>query len=96
MKFESKPIDSALKPDLSWAGTEIRHVIACPTCGYDFSHPGNVRNVSGDDAYRASWPGRGDLTVINFNGECGHEWELCFGFHKGQTFTFCRILKDAG
>lgn len=94
MKLESRPIDASLKPDLSWVGTDVRHIVTCPECGHNYAHPGNIRNVSSDDAYRASWPGRGDLTVLHFVGECEHEWELCFGFHKGQTFAFCRVIQD--
>jgi hypothetical protein len=47
--------------------------------------------VEGNDNYEA-WAGRGNLTVIPMCCEYGHYWELCFGFHKGQIFTFYRNL----
>ena len=28
------------------------------------------------------------------SGEYGCEWELCFGFHKGNTASFVRIVKS--
>ena len=31
------------------------------------------------------------LVVIPIKGECGSEWEICFGFHKGQIFKFHKV-----
>ncbi len=47
--------------------------------------------VPGGDDYEAGWGGRGDLTVLPFEGECGHRWALCFGFHKGMTAAFVAV-----
>lgn len=86
------PADKAIVPSDMWADEGIGHHVSCPVCGSAFAHPEGVRTVSGNDEYSASWPGRGDLTVLSFQGECGHHWELCFGFHKGEVFAFSRVF----
>ena len=68
--------------------------VKCPVCGSEYVSVANMREVSGEDSYKAGWWGRGDLNVIGFVGECGHEFELCFGFHKGNTAAFCRIAVE--
>lgn len=67
--------------------------LICPICGFGYNHPGTPRAISGDDNYDA-WSGRGDLTAIPFSGECGSQWELCLGFHKGHTACFVRVRKS--
>jgi hypothetical protein len=69
--------------------------VKCPVCGDEYVHVVNMRKVSGHDDYRSSWWGRGHLNVIGFEGECGHEFELCFGSHKGNVSVFCRVPVDA-
>lgn len=64
--------------------------LLCPLCGFDYNHFSKCEIENGNDDYDASWSGRGDLTVLKFWGECGHNWELCIGFHKGQSFIFAR------
>jgi hypothetical protein len=49
-----------------------------------------TEQVDSGDRYRAGWSGRGDLLVVPVEGECGHNWEVCFGFHKGETILFAR------
>jgi hypothetical protein len=49
-----------------------------------------MKAIDGKDSGQAGWNGRGDLYVLGFWGECGHEFEVCFGFHKGTTFAFSR------
>lgn len=61
-----------------------QHKVVCPVCGYDYARFTGVRLVSGNDHYEAGWAGRGDLLVVQFEGECYHEWEICFGFHRGR------------
>ena len=68
--------------------------VKCPVCGSEYVSVANMRQVSGEDSYKAGGWVRGDLNVIGFAGECGHEFELCFGFHKGNTAAFCRIAVD--
>ena len=47
------------------------------------------------DHYKA-WEGRGHCIVIPIEGECGHVWNICIGFHKGQNFMFVDIVTTAG
>jgi len=73
--------------DLTW--------VRCPECGFDYQKVQlPIQTFSGEDDYKAPWIGKGDLLVIPFVGECGAEWDLCFGFHKGRTATFLRIKKE--
>lgn len=65
--------------------------VKCAVCGYEYVRVVYMREVAGNDNYEAGWCGRGDLNVIGFEGECGHEFELCFGFHKGNVHVFGRV-----
>jgi len=69
-------------------------VVKCPVCGDEHVRVTDTRGVQGHDNYKAGWWGRGDLDVIKFRGECDHEFELCFGFHKGNVSVFCRVLGE--
>ena len=87
-------IDKVIKePRLSsWTGNLYSNLL-CPVCGFHCNHIGEPRTVGGKDDYEA-WAGRGDLLVIPFSGECGSEWEICFGFHKGESSAFVRVRKS--
>jgi hypothetical protein len=67
--------------------------IKCPCCGFEYVDFGSPDFISRGD-YQNEWHGRGQLLVIPFQGECGGAWDLCFGFHKGNTMAFIRIRKD--
>jgi hypothetical protein len=71
----------------------FRDPIKCPMCDFEYNHLSEVKQIPGKDNYEAPWPGRGDLLVITFWCEEGHTWELCFGQHKGQIYSFNKILK---
>lgn len=73
-----------------WRGYETEE-IKCPICLGQYQHVESPHFVSGNDDYDADWGGRGDLVVIPFWGECGHQWELCIGFHKGNSYIFARV-----
>lgn len=94
MQLKEFSVDRAIRPSDEWTSPPIAHAVTCPRCDNDYALSDNVRTVSSDDNYAASWSGRGDLTIIHFKGECGHEWELCFGFHKGKTYAYCRTLAE--
>jgi Meiotically Up-regulated Gene 113 (MUG113) protein len=79
--------------DRSWGVEEIQE-LKCPECGEAYQHCGTPKDIDGHDSYAAGWPGRGDLIVIPISGECSSEWELCFGFHKGNTASFVRLIKS--
>jgi hypothetical protein len=63
--------------------------LVCPVCRNTNQHTGEPQTVSIGD-YEAGWGGRGSLLVVPVEGECGHLWEMCFGFHKRETFAFVR------
>lgn len=88
-----KPLDVILKVSDVILPIEPCSLLVCPVCSFEYNHMGEPRKVCGNDNHDA-WRGRGDLLVIPFNGECGSEWEICFGFHKGNTNTFVRIRKS--
>lgn len=73
-----------------WGGEPFRD-LKCPVCGQNYQHAGTPGTYLSDDNYRADWSGRGDLIVIPIHGECGHSWEMCLGFHKGNTTIFARV-----
>lgn len=83
-------ITNSIMNNNEWGNRAYDLSVCCPICKFDYSSITNIREVSGEDSYKASWEGRGELTILHFEGECGHEWELCFGFHKGKTIMFCR------
>jgi hypothetical protein len=65
--------------------------VLCPVCGHKNNHLGSKpQTIDGKDNYEAGWGGRGDLAVIPIDGECGHVWEMCLGFHKGDVVVFVR------
>lgn len=68
--------------------------LRCPCCGSEWQHVETPREICSDDSYRAGWGGRGDLLIIPISGECGSAYELCFGFHKGETSVFVRIVRS--
>lgn len=95
--IENKPADDYLpiahivSHERNWDDLQT---VKCPTCVYTNNQVVTTRTVSGNDNGEAGWPGRGDLTVIELAGECGSRWELCLGFHKGQTAVFVRVVRS--
>jgi hypothetical protein len=59
-------------------------LIQCPACGFDYNHltTPQPRKLCIRDDY-----GDGKGQRISFSGECGHQWSLHFGTHKGRTFA---------
>lgn len=77
----------------SAAGSEQR-ILLCPVCGSEYNHIEPPYLKDGGDNYEAKWHGRGDLVVVPLWGECGSKWELCVGFHKGNSSVFVRLNKS--
>jgi len=79
--------------ECGWYDDTARN-LKCPLCGEDFQHIGKEvgapRLIDGRNA-GAAWDGRGDFVVVPIAGECGHQWEIGFGFHKGNTAIFVRL-----
>ena len=66
----------------------------CPVCGFDFTHIADVN-------YSAGYGNRGDMlstkqggVSLSMEGECGHQWTLWFGEHKGNVFTAWERKED--
>lgn len=78
------------KNDAGW-GDGKRHLL-CPVCKGTYNHIEAPEMQNGRDDYAANWEGRGDLIVVPLWGECGSKWELCLGFHKGETSIFARVI----
>lgn len=67
----------------------------CPVCFSENVHFGKPVFKDGNDNYEADWGGRGSLIHIPMISEqCDHAWEICFGFHKGDTKFFYRIIEN--
>lgn len=75
----------------SWSDGVISDLI-CPICGEFYNHLKFQGEVDGEDSYKAGWGGRGDLLILEFVGECGHLWQLLFGFHKGYMAVLVRYV----
>lgn len=60
--------------------------LECPVCGCFNTHLNPPYLVVGED-----WNGYGELAITPLNSECGCEWEVCIGFHKGDSVIFTRI-----
>ena len=77
--------------------------LECPECGDDYIHPvglecrspgtetGQVTIDSNGIAIdpHARPTGRGVRIVLRFVGECGHEFDYIFYFHKFSTYVSC-------
>lgn len=86
--FDILPIIS--KGDAGW-GDGKRNLL-CPVCEGTYNHIEKPSYQDGRDDYAAHWDGRGDLIIIPLWGECGSKWELCVGFHKGESSVFARVI----
>lgn len=87
-------IDAPLRRFLEFGDNYFADKIICPVCGFDYGHVGEIQILQSDH-YKA-WEGRGHCIVIPIEGECGHVWNICIGFHKGQNFMFVDIVTTAG
>jgi hypothetical protein len=59
----------------------------CPICGFDYvQHKTSTLTVLGqDESGEMTRPTRGNVIVIPFVGECGHEFSMMFVNDKGQS-----------
>jgi hypothetical protein len=80
--------------------------VACPVCGFDYSHVQEVYTALGSDEHEARvYPGtryKGDRTggrrsalCIRFAGECRHNWELIVQQNKGVNMLQVRLLLES-
>ena len=61
----------------------------CPSCGCPNSHVKAPHLIMDD-----KWHGNGELAITPLWSECGCEWEICIGFHKGKAPIFIRITES--
>lgn len=96
MKIGSRPNLDILKcierVDAGW--NDGAKNLLCPVCGFNYNHIEPPYLTDGNDDYAAGWGGRGDLAVVPMWGECGSKWEVCIGFHKGQSPIFVRVIES--
>ena len=78
--------------DAGW-GDDKWH-LTCPVCNFNYSHMEPPQFTDGGDNYLAGWGGRGDLAVVPMWSECASKWEVCIGFHKGQSAIFTRVTES--
>lgn len=87
------PLDQVLHASHFFGAEDLYSLLVCPVCAGIYNHhEAPVKSESQDD-YKA-WTGRGDLLVIPLWGECGSQWEICLGFHKGETSAFVRVRRS--
>lgn len=61
--------------------------LLCPVCGFKYVHfTDPPSDFTPNDDYKA-WEGRGSALRIPMWGECGHEFEIRLGFHKGNMYV---------
>lgn len=69
-------------------------MLVCPVCRFEFVHIREVEKIDGRDNYEA-WEGRGDVIKLHAECEGGHEYWICFGFHKGNTSVWTEFEKES-
>lgn len=69
-------------------------MLKCPFCGDGYVHAGAPYVERSPSDYGNNWWGRGQLIRIPFEGECGSEWDLCIGQHKGNEYIFVSLQKS--
>lgn len=85
------PLSKCLNPEFdNGFGADL---MVCPVCLEEYSH-GKEGYTLSSDQYKA-WAGRGSCTIFPFEGECGHAWNVCIGYHKGQNYLFIDIVRRA-
>jgi hypothetical protein len=74
-------------------------VLLCPVrgCGGpdNYFHVMDVGLQDGNNAHRFRGT-RGVQASVSVEGECGHNFDVVFSFHKGQTFVGIDNLKGEG
>lgn len=65
------------------------NILKCPECGYDFAHIKALHelNYCKEESSGRDYYFKQGGYAIEFEGECGHNWTLVLGEHKGQIFV---------
>lgn len=91
-------LSRALNPteEIVW-GTPAYQTLGCPKCRFSYNRAMGTSEKQSNDNYDAQgdgWRGRGDLLAIHMECENGHTWDICIGFHKGNSVIFVRVGED--
>ena len=80
-------------------------VMLCPVCHFEYSHAESAGTLMGTDDIEAriipgtevvgKSPSRRSAVVVNFEGECGHEWRVIFQQYKGNTLVMTEYSPKA-
>jgi len=85
---DEKDILPLISKDCLSVGSDQRNLF-CPVCGCINAHIKPPYLVIDDD-----WHGNGELAVTPLWSECGSEWQVCIGSHKGDAPIFVRVTKS--
>ena len=83
------PLDTSLERNQTTF--ENTSCLVCPVCGFEYCHFEKPKFKKCDDY--SAWQGRGSLITIPCYCENGHTFEICLGFHKGNTSVFTQNHK---
>ena len=70
------------------------YLLECPVCRCEYVRLSEVVNRDGFDRYATETGVKGDVTTLLFKSECGSEFEISYGFHKGATAAWSGVLKS--
>lgn len=70
------------------------YLTVCPICQGTNVHIITAHTKIGNDNYETKTGVRGDVYVILFFSECGSEFEINYGFHKGNTYVWPNVIKS--
>ena len=75
--------------------TDSANIIHCPICNDSYVHFENISKIDGEDSYKSGAGNRGDLiSIICWCEGCSAKFDICLGFHKGNTHLAVRIGVD--
>jgi len=87
MKKEYDILPTISKDQIT-VGSDQRELY-CPICQCL-----NTHIKSADLDFQDEWHGNGEVSITKLWSECGSEWEVCIGYHKGTASIFARISKS--
>jgi hypothetical protein len=91
---EQRSVSDTISTEIYWnEDKKNKPSVVCPECGESFVHFEQPHIIKSGNKHGVAWQGKGDLLVVPLWSECGSFFEICFGFHKGNTFSFVNILK---
>ena len=71
-----------------------RDTLGCPRCGDHWIHPDESFTLESPATAGTVWRGYDHVAVQTFWGECGSQFQLCFGFHAGHTTWWVEEIRS--